>query len=1074
MFGPTKFRHYSHKVGHVSDGATGAIDNKTRGTKRTPARSHQGGETAGQKKNVNFATPLTQEKDDPRTSRYATRKFDADQLAQQRKLQNQTSKTIAAASRQLQSERGSLRLRQTVKPAWVKRMPKTSQPPLIFTDSKARTEDPVDAYTVLSVGGGIGTDAMATADFDHMKVTAACETDGETATLAKTRTNLPMYQSGTELVTDLQSGKVEQPDVLSYTGKLNSEQDTLLALIEAASPTVVLAESTDQISGLSTSNAKDAAHIRNTQANNIKLEATLHKQGYVVESATLNSSEHGGYTADTRYVLVAHRATGMFKWPEQRTTFPGCTEVLQHAHTVDTRTRRRGYQPVEGQPEGNFSPWKAGFIKGGGDYKGVYDPTNPLPPIKPYYNKHTREHGGQYVVDSEGTRLLTQTEQMRMKHFSEEAISQLQDETPWVQQHCVGTASCVALKTALFASIQDLLDSSQTTPGLAMPSERKAYGILAHAVMPSLSEISVAQGADPDISQLLTYVSADEQQRRDMVLPKQYARHAQFMHLNDGVLFYRDILNDEWLTDAVVLPPSLIEKAMIAFHDSGYGGHQGYSKTKVAMQERVWFPKMSKTITDHIDNCDACKRAKAIRRKHAGKSQSSLYREAFEVVAIDLMGPYLKSSDGNMYIMHVIDLFTNWNIAVAIPNKEAKTIASAFHQHVILGAAETPTAVISDRGTEFLNQLYAELTAQFNLAHYKTTPMHPTGNAANERQHRTYGAILKTMLHKYGKEFDEALPYATYAINTHAIEGTNVSPFEMRFGRKPKCPNSVSATDHPAWTAQKATMSPAEHIKMLRERMAEAQINVQMARLQVARKNQAQMAKHNYEKHFNVGDLLLRWTGNTKRGLYGKLGYTTVGPFEVVSIHKHNRDIYELRHLASPDKGTSMHHVRELCPYITKEAHERKIANHSVNQPISRLDPEVGDYLLLPNGNRDFLCKILAVQHGRVHFQYLNKDKPGKGDVKPYTALKLAWYRKKPSNNPFEESASDDWEEKYANNLTPAEVAAGWKAYDETLSVDEFYQRVVQAKDLTQTPNGMTLKPAKRAVITKFKPIHME
>jgi hypothetical protein len=37
-----------------------------------------------------------------------------------------------------------------------------------------------------------------------------------------------------------------------------------------------------------------------------------------------------------------------------------------------------------------------------------------------------------------------------------------------------------------------------------------------------------------------------------------------------------------------------------------------------------------------------------------------------------------------MYIMHVIDLFTNWNIAVAIPNKEAKTIASAFHEHVIL------------------------------------------------------------------------------------------------------------------------------------------------------------------------------------------------------------------------------------------------------------------------------------------------------------------------------------------------------------------------------------------------------
>jgi transposase InsO family protein len=994
--------------------------NKTRGTARSPARSHQGGEAAPKTQNVSIVK------------------------------------------------------RQKVKPAWVKRVPKPHQPPLIFTDKKARTDDPVPAYSVLSVGGGIGTDAMATADFDHMKVTVACESDEKTAKLAQNRTGTPMYRCTRELVDHLRSGKIEQPDVLSYTGELSRDHDDLLRVIDAASPTVIMAESTDQITGISTSDAVDAARIKDTQHSNIKLEATLHKQGYVVESATLNASEHGGHTANTRYILVAHKTKAYYKWPEQRTKFPGCTEILQHAHTVDPRTRRRGYQPVEGQPQGNFSPWKAGFIKGGGEYRGVYDPTNPLPAIRPHYNKHTREHGGQYVVDSEGTRLLTQTEEMRLLHFTEEAISQLQDETPWVQQHCVGTASCVALKTALFASIQDLLDAAQTTPGLAMPREHKAYGILAHAVMPSLHEISVAQGKDPEVRQLLTYVAADEKQRRDMVLPKQYERHAKFMHLNDGILFYRDILNDEWLTDAVVLPPSLIEKAMVAFHDSGYGGHQGFHKTKVAMQERVWFPKMSKTITDHIDNCDACKRAKAIRRKHAGKSQSSLYREAFEVVAIDLMGPYLKSSDGNMYIMHVIDLFTNWNIAVAIPNKEAKTIASAFHEHVILKEAETPAAIISDRGTEFLNTLFAELTAQFNLAHYKTTPLHPTGNAANERQHRTYGAILKTMLHKYGKEFDEALPYATYAINTHAIEGTNVSPFEMRYGRKPKCPNSVAATDNPAWTALKATMSSAEHIKMLRERMADAQINVQMARLQVTRKNQAQMAKHHYEKHFNVGDLLLRWTGNTKRGLYGKLGYTTVGPFEVVSIHKRNRDIYELRHLASPDKGTSMHHVRELCPYITKEAHEKQHANEAVNQPISKLDPKVGDYLLLPNGSRDFLCKVLSVQHGRVLFQYLNKENPGKGSVKPYTALKLTWMRKKPSNNPFDELASDDWEEKYCHQLTPAQVASGWKAYDETLSVDEFYQRIVYEKDLLKTPNGITLTPSKRAVITKLRPVHMQ
>ena len=997
----------------------------------------------------------------------ASKKFDADQLAQSRKAQ----KMMAVKRQSLEPQRRSK------KPAWIKKATKTKTPTRIFSDGGADVQDPVTAYKVISVGAGIGTDSMAVADFDHMKVVAACEEDALTAALAKERTGLPMYDSMGALILDINNHTVPQPDVLSFTGSLGHKEGrvSLLNLVDETLPTVILAESTDQLTKDHRSDEDHRGAVRDIQASNIALESALHKKGYVVESATMNASEHGGYVAEPHYVLVAHRTNAYFRWPSEKTKFPGCTEVLQHAHTVDPRTRRKGHQSIETKPAGNFSPWKAGFIKGGGEYRGVYDPANPLPSIRPYYNKHTREHGGQYIVDCEGTRLLTQTEEMRLLGFSEDTINQLQDQVPSVQQHCVGTASCVTMKSALFASVQTLLDASQTTPGLQMPTDRKVAGILAHAVMPSLHEIKLAQQKDKDIRQLLQYVTASDKQKKELEsgLPTKYKRHAQFMHLNDGALFFRDIFNDEWLTDAVVLPPNLIEAAMIAFHDSGYGGHQGFNKTKVAMMERVWFPHMSKRIAEHIDNCEACRRSKAIRRKHAGKSCSSLYMEAFEVCAIDLQGPYLKSSDGNQYILHVIDLFTNWNVTIAIPNKEAATVAKAFHDSVIIGGPMcTPVALISDRGTEFLNGLYRELTEQFNIKHLKTTALHPTGNAGCERQHRTYNAILRTMLHKYGKQFDEALPYATYAINTSAIEGTRVSPYEMLYGRKPKDPNTVAATDHPAWTAKKTSMSPAEHIKMLRERMAEAQVNVQLSRLQVARKNQAQMAKMNYEKKMQVGDLVLRWTGNTKRGLYGKLAYTTVGPFEIVSLHKHNTDIYELRHLASPDKGTSMHHIRELCPYITKEAHEQQKPHFAVNQPISKLDPQVGDYLLLPNGSRDFVTKVMELDHGLAQVQYMNKKDPGKGPIAPYTGLRLAWQRKKPSNNPFEPSATDEEEELYVDRLSPAQVAAGWKPFEEVLSLDEFYQRVISPKDLKKSANGYTLNRAKRAIVTKAKPIH--
>ena len=78
----------------------------------------------------------------------------------------------------------------------------------------------------------------------------------------------------------------------------------------------------------------------------------------------------------------------------------------------------------------------------------------------------------------------------------------------------------------------------------------------------------------------------------------------QRLPLTAGVLMYRDILNDEWLTDAVVIPPGLENRALKAYHDSGYGAHLGSYKTRIAMQPHVWFPNLEKKVeTHHCANC---------------------------------------------------------------------------------------------------------------------------------------------------------------------------------------------------------------------------------------------------------------------------------------------------------------------------------------------------------------------------------------------------------------------------------------------------------------------------------------
>ena len=54
-----------------------------------------------------------------------------------------------------------------------------------------------------------------------------------------------------------------------------------------------------------------------------------------------------------------------------------------------------------------------------------------------------------------------------------------------------------------------------------------------------------------------------------------------------------------------------------------------------------------------------------------------------ERVALDVMGPFPKSKDGNKYILVMGDYFTRWIEAVAIPNQEAVTVAETLIERFV-------------------------------------------------------------------------------------------------------------------------------------------------------------------------------------------------------------------------------------------------------------------------------------------------------------------------------------------------------------------------------------------------------
>ena len=191
-----------------------------------------------------------------------------------------------------------------------------------------------------------------------------------------------------------------------------------------------------------------------------------------------------------------------------------------------------------------------------------------------------------------------------------------------------------------------------------------------------------------------------------------------------------------------------------------------------------------------------------------------------------------------------------------------------------------------------------------------------------------------------------------------------------------------------------------------------------MQRLDQIKKNQAIVRQKQYSYRYDVGELALRWTANPKVGVYGKLAYKTTGPYEITAKHPRNPDVYALRPLHQPNAEPKMVHIRELVPYITRAAHEKEEQTDVDQEADEVLEVKVGDHLLLKNGQRDFLTKVLARSGPYVTIQYYNTAGADKDKE-----LKLVWYRQNPGAD------GEEYQEIFADKLTTKQQKDGYVAW---------------------------------------------
>ena len=93
-------------------------------------------------------------------------------------------------------------------------------------------------------------------------------------------------------------------------------------------------------------------------------------------------------------------------------------------------------------------------------------------------------------------------------------------------------------------------------------------------------------------------------------------------------------------------------------------------------------------------------------------------------IQIDILGPLPETNRGNKYVAVVVDMYTKWPEAYALPNQEADNFVCRFG---------CPRGVLSDQGRNFESRLFRGLCDLIKSVKQRTTPYHPQCDGGAEQ-----------------------------------------------------------------------------------------------------------------------------------------------------------------------------------------------------------------------------------------------------------------------------------------------------------------------------------------------------
>ena len=355
--------------------------------------------------------------------------------------------------------------------------------------------------------------------------------------------------------------------------------------------------------------------------------------------------------------------------------------------------------------------------------------------------------------------------------------------------------------------------------------------------------------------------------------------------MNEGKLYriWHNPTNKTATRLLLVVPKERREALLYSYHDNKLAGHLGFVKCFEKLRNDYWWPGMFSDVKKWVLACDACQMSADLKVVNAGPTKPIVITKRNELVSVDLVGPLVETDDGNKYILVTVDHFTRWPTATPIKDKQAVTVALKLIE--IFCTFGFPKEMLSDQGTEFVNNIQNTIQELLGVGRIFTTAGHPATNGKVERVNRVIKSLLRRFVSVYGKgnDWDKWLPTIMFAIRTAINNTTKTSPWALTFGeeaRQPTVTNDIS--DKVSVRSEENVVAELkEKLKEFNEWAVEVQDDMVEKSRQRRDNDRSKLIRKN---NFKVGELVLVNKGERESGILPKW----FGPYRIIEVHDNN------------------------------------------------------------------------------------------------------------------------------------------------------------------------------------------